>query len=176
MGQPYVGEIRMFGGSFSPAGWMSCQGQTIPISENDVLFTLIGTTYGGDGEETFNLPDLQGRAPLHQGTGPGGTTYQMGEKAGTESETLTTQQIPGHNHGMIASTAASTLSPSNALLTVPTSSQQGITIYNNAPPSFVALHPNTVQPTGGSQPHDNMQPFLSITFIISLFGVFPSQT
>src|SRR5881394_256088 len=102
MGQPYVGEIRMFAGNFAPNGWMLCQGQTLPISENDVLFQLIGTTYGGDGQETFNLPDLQSRVPIHLGT-KGGITYQIGEKAGTEQETLTVQQIPIHNHTLTAS-------------------------------------------------------------------------
>src|SRR5881394_2931749 len=104
MGQPYVGEIRMFAGNFAPAGWMLCQGQSLPISENDVLFQLIGTTYGGDGQETFNLPNLASRVPIHMGTGPGGTTYQIGEMAGTEQETLTTQQIPVHSHPLLAST------------------------------------------------------------------------
>ena len=94
MGQPFVGEIRMFAGNFAPVGWMFCEGQTLPISENDVLFTLIGTTYGGDGQETFNLPNLASRVPIHMGTGPDGTTYQLGENAGTEQETLTVRQIP----------------------------------------------------------------------------------
>src|SRR6185436_5544147 len=98
MGQPYVGEIRMFGGSFAPAGWAFCNGQTLPISENETLFNLIGTTYGGDGQETFNLPDLQGRLPMHMGTGPDGNTYQLGEKDGVESVTLSASQIPVHNH------------------------------------------------------------------------------
>ena len=176
MGQPYVGEIRMFAGNFAPNGWMFCEGQTLPISENEVLFQLIGTTYGGDGEETFNLPNLASRIPIHMGTGPDGTTYQIGEMAGTEQETLTTQQIPSHNHPLIASTAASTLSPANALLTIPTSTQQGIRSYNSTVAPTTPLNASTVQPTGGSQPHENTQPFLCINFIISLFGVFPSQT
>src|ERR1041384_2378435 len=103
MSQPYVGEIRMFACSFPPNGWAFCSGQAMPISENETLFQLIGTTYGGDGEETFNLPDLQGRAPMHMGTGPDGTTYQIGEKAGVESVTLTSQQIPVHNHALVGS-------------------------------------------------------------------------
>jgi microcystin-dependent protein len=176
MGQPYVGEIRMFAGNFPPNGWMFCEGATLPISENEVLFQLIGTTYGGDGEETFNLPNLASRVPMHMGTGPDGTTYQIGEMAGTEQETLTSQQIPVHNHPLIASTAASTLSPANALLTVPTSTTQGTMIYSDAAAPGTALHPNTVQPVGGSQPHENTQPFLCVNFIISLFGIFPSPT
>lgn len=176
MGQPYVGEIRMFAGNFPPNGWMFCEGQTLPISENEVLFQLIGTTYGGDGAETFNLPNLSSRVPMHMGTGPDGTTYQIGEMAGTESETLSLQQIPSHNHALIASSGGSTLSPQGALLTAPTSTQQGVMIYNDTATPSVALHPNTLQPSGGSQPHENCQPFLCINFIISLFGIFPSQT
>src|ERR1041385_2013183 len=102
MAQPYVGEIRIFAGNFAPAGWMFCDGTTLPISENETLFQLIGTTYGGDGQSTFNLPDLRGRVPIHQGTGPFGTTYQMGEMGGVETVTLTTQQIPQHNHALVA--------------------------------------------------------------------------
>lgn len=179
MGQPYVGEIRLFAGNFNPNGWMFCEGQTLPISENEALFQLIGTTYGGDGQETFNLPNLASRIPIHMGTGPDGTTYQLGEMAGTEQETLTLQQIPNHNHPLIASTAAATLSPQNALLTVPSNPvQQGILTYNNneAVTPNTTIHPGTVQPAGGSQPHENTQPFLCVNFIISLFGIFPSQT
>src|SRR5947207_1472409 len=109
MAQPYVGEIRMFGGNFAPAGWMFCQGQLLPISQNETLFTLIGTTYGGDGQETFALPDLQGRAPMHQGTGSDGINYQLAEKAGVESVTLTTNQIPAHTHAFLGSSNAATL-------------------------------------------------------------------
>src|SRR5687767_8627588 len=105
MAQPYVGEIRIFAGNFAPAGWMFCEGQLLPISENETLFQLIGTTYGGDGQETFNLPDLRGRLPLHQGTGNQGITRTLGETAGTEEVTLTVQQIPVHNHALLASTA-----------------------------------------------------------------------
>ena len=116
MGQPYVGEIRMFAGSFEPNGWLFCDGRPLPISENDVLFQLIGTTYGGDGEETFNLPNLQSRVPIHQGPGPDGTTSQLGEMAGTESETLTTQQIPAHNHAAVgAAVTGDQTSLNNAL-------------------------------------------------------------
>src|SRR3954453_11373305 len=117
MAQPYVGEIRMFAGNFPPNGWMFCEGAPLPIAEHDVLFQLIGTTYGGDGEETFNLPNLASRVPLHMGTGPDGTTYQLGEMAGTEQETLTTQQIPNHNHAVVCSTAPGTVnSPPNQII------------------------------------------------------------
>ena len=176
MAQPYVGEIRMFGGNFAPAGWLFCNGQLLPISENETLFQLIGTTYGGDGQSTFALPNLQSRAPVHMGNGSDGQICQLAQQAGTESVTLTVQQIPVHTHPMIASNAASTLAPTNALLTVPTSSQQGANIYHNAPGAMVPLHPGSITPVGGSQPHENCQPFVCISFIISLFGIFPTPT
>ena len=172
MAQPYVGEIRMFAGSFNPSGWAFCDGQLLPISENDVLFQLLGTTYGGDGQETFNLPNLASRVPIHMGTGPDGTTYQIGEMAGTEQETLTVQQIPNHTHPMTAST-----NPAN--LQTPASNVVGkstqVDLFINAQPQD-AMNANAITPQGGSQPHENCQPFLCINFIISLFGVFPSQT
>jgi microcystin-dependent protein len=175
MGQPYVGEIRMFAGNFPPNGWMLCEGAPLPISENDVLFQLIGTTYGGDGEETFNLPNLASRIPIHMGTGPDGTTYQLGEMAGTEQETLTIQQIPNHNHPAQASTSQGTSqSPAGAVLAQVTTSQAGTLMYGSD--SVAAMNNQSIGPAGGSQPHENTQPFLCINFIISLFGIFPSQT
>ena len=172
MAQPYVGEIRMFAGNFAPNGWMFCEGQTLPIAENEVLFQLIGTTYGGDGQETFNLPNLASRVPIHMGTGPDGTTYQIGEMAGTEQETLTTQQIPQHSHPLLASSAPGTeVGPAGNLTAQPATKR----IYV-APTGPAAMNAAAVQPDGGSQPHENTQPFLCINFIISLFGVFPSQT
>ncbi|MDQ0463542.1 microcystin-dependent protein [Caulobacter ginsengisoli] len=175
MAQPFIGEVRMFGGNFAPSGWMLCQGQLIPISENDTLFNLIGTTYGGDGQETFALPDLQGRVPMHAGTAPAfGTTYQLGEKGGTESVTLTTQQMPVHNHPPLATTQGPVNSPQGALLGIPNGGPAGTTIYGSDVP-LQALNATSVQGAGGSQPHENMQPFLVINFIISLFGVFPTQ-
>lgn len=170
MPEPYIGEIRMFAGNFAPNGWMFCEGQQMPISENDALFTLIGTTYGGDGQETFNLPNLASRVPIHMGTGPDGTTYQIGELAGTEQETLTTQSIPAHSHPATGSNAgASSQTPGGNMFA------QAV----NNPYSFVspiAMNAQSISPAGGSQPHENTQPFLCINFIISLFGVFPSQT
>jgi microcystin-dependent protein len=174
MAQPYVGEIRMFGGNFAPVNWMLCQGQTLPISEYEVLFNLIGTTYGGDGQQTFNLPNLASRAPLHMGSLTG-TTYQIGEMAGTESVTLTTQQMPMHNHAMMATSTGQTLSPQNATFAVVTSSQAGVLAYAPVAPT-TALVASSILPSGGNQPHENMQPFLCINFIISLYGVYPSQT
>jgi microcystin-dependent protein len=172
MGQPYVGEIRMFAGNFAPNGWMLCEGQTLPISENDVLFQLIGTTYGGDGEETFNLPNLASRVPIHKGTGPDGTTYQLGEMAGTEQETLSVQQIPNHSHPFTASSADGVQNtPNNNVV----SASPSVTLYVADSPD-ATLAANSVTPAGGSQPHENTQPFLCINFIISLFGVYPSAT
>ena len=173
MGEPYVGEIRMFAGNFAPVGWMFCQGQTLPISENDVLFTLIGTTYGGDGQETFQLPDLQGRAPMHMGQGPGITqNYTEGEAAGVESVTLTAQQTPIHTHPLVASTNNSLdNSPTNNVLAAGISTKMYTEDVANQP-----MNGGAITPQGGSQPHENMQPYLCISFIISLYGVFPSQT
>ncbi|UXI69276.1 phage tail protein [Tahibacter amnicola] len=171
MAQPYVGEIRMFAGNFPPVGWMFCDGQLLPISENDTLFTLIGTTYGGDGESTFALPNLQSRVPIHMGSATTGTTYQIGEMAGVESVTLSTQQIPNHTHAMLASEAAATaLTPQNNM---PAEATKRFFV---APTSVTPMAPNAIGPAGGSQPHENCQPFLCVNFIISLFGIFPSQT
>jgi microcystin-dependent protein len=171
MAQPYIGEIRMFAGNFPPVGWMFCDGQSIPISENDTLFQLIGTTYGGDGQETFNLPNLQSRVPIHMGTGPDGTTYDIGDMAGTEQETLTVQQIPMHNHAVIVSTdSANGLSPDGSI----PGNSISIDLYRQAA-AEQAMSPQAVTPAGGSQPHENCQPFLCINHIISLYGVFPPQ-
>lgn len=172
MGQPYVGEIRMFAGNFAPNGWMFCEGQPLPISENEVLFQLIGTTYGGDGQETFNLPNLASRLPMHMGTGSSGTTYQIGEMAGVEQVTLTTQQIPNHTHAMLASGDVGT-SPQPANNVV--AQNLSVTLYKQTTANS-PLNAAAVTATGGNQPHENMVPFLCINFIISLFGVFPSQT
>ena len=167
MAQPYVGEIRMFAGNFAPAGWMFCEGQTLAISENETLFQLIGTTYGGDGESTFALPDLRGRIPLHQGNG-----FTLAEAAGVETVTLTTPQIPVHNHAFLVNTAGGqSSSPTDNLR----AASPSLDLYREAAPT-VALAAATIGPVGGSQPHTNFQPYLCIDFIISLFGIFPSPT
>jgi microcystin-dependent protein len=173
MSSPYIGEIRLFGGSFAPAGWALCQGQLMPISQNDTLFNLIGTTYGGDGQETFAIPNLSGRVPVHQGQGPGiSQSYQIGEMAGVEQVTLTTQQIPVHNHAVLVSQDIGTqTSPSGQLYAQNTQ----ILLYTQDTASKF-FNPSMIAPQGGSQPHENMQPFLVITYILSLFGIFPSQT
>lgn len=170
MGEPYIGEIRMFAGNFPPNGWMFCEGQTMPISENDALFTLIGTTYGGDGQETFNLPNLASRVPIHMGTGPDGTTYQIGEMAGVESVTLTTQQTPNHTHALLGTSNPATQSgPGGNLFGISAQVEYATTGLA----ADTALNAAAISPVGGSQPHENCQPFLCINFIISLFGVFP---
>src|SRR5256714_4729700 len=173
MAQPYVGEIRMFAGNFAPAGWMFCDGATLPIAENDILFTVIGTTYGGDGQETFNLPDLRGRVPIHQGTNPAtGSAYLLAESGGVEEVTLTVQQIPAHTHALLAGTAIGTQpNPGGNLL----ANSQGPQPYIQENPDG-NLNPQALTPVVGNQPHENLQPFLGINFIISLFGIFPSQT
>lgn len=171
MAQPYVGEIRMFGGNFAPVGWMFCEGQLLPISENETLFQLIGTTYGGDGQETFALPDLRGRLPVHMGSGAG-ATYTIGETGGVEEVTLTVQQIPSHTHPMLASTRTGTqASGANAIV----ASGSGISLFRPATPAS-AMAADIVQPVGGSQPHMNLHPYLCVSYIISLFGIFPSPT
>jgi len=167
--QPYIGEIRMFGGNFAPVGWMFCEGQTLPIAEYDTLFTLLGVTYGGDGTTTFNLPDLRGRLPTHQGNG-----MVLAQNGGAETVTLTVQQIPAHSHPLLASSnPASGTVPTGQVL----ASGQAATItpYGSDAPS-TTLATQALDPTGGSQPHDNRQPYLCVNFIISLFGVYPSPT
>ena len=167
MAQPYLGEIRIFAGSFAPAGWAFCDGRLLPISGNETLFQLIGVVYGGDGQSTFALPDLRGRLPMHQGGG-----VAMGQKDGVESVTLTVQQLPAHTHPMLGSSAnGAQASPQNAVL----ASSTVVTLYAPETPT-VSMAPTAVNPVGGSQPHSNMQPFLCVSFIISLFAVFPSQT
>ena len=166
MGQPYIGEIRMFAGNFAPLGWNFCNGAILAIADNTTLFQLIGTTYGGDGQQTFALPDLQGRLPVHQGPG-----FILSQRAGVESVTLTANQIPLHTHPPLSSNAAAdSTNPANAVWGVATQARSYA-----APPPDGAMNPAAIQNAGGSQPHDNMPPFLAVSFIISLFGIFPSQ-
>ena len=168
MAQPYVGEVRMFAGNFAPAGWMFCEGQLLPISENETLFQLLGTTFGGDGESTFALPDLRGRLPLHQGNG-----FILAETGGAEEVTLTINQIPAHTHTLLASqSVADDPNPGGKVLA---ESRPGTNsfVQDNATVNMAA---NAIGPVGGSQPHTNFQPYLCVNFIISLFGIFPSPT
>lgn len=169
MAQPYVGEIRMFAGNFAPAGWMFCEGQLISISENETLFQLIGTTYGGDGQSTFALPDLRGRIPIHQGNG-----FILAETGGAEEITLTVNQIPAHSHAFLGSTnSGSGSNPSGAVFGRNASAAFYTT---DTSVGTVTIAPGTIGSTGGSQPHTNFQPYLCVDFIISLFGIFPSPT
>ncbi|HKP45743.1 MAG TPA: tail fiber protein, partial [Pyrinomonadaceae bacterium] len=157
-----------------PVGWALCNGQSMPISENEVLFQIIGTTYGGDGEETFNLPNLQSRVPLHQGTGLSGSTYQLGEQGGVESVTLTTQQIPVHSHVPLANSGAGgSASPTGNFWAA--NANTAAVQFTAGASTDTNMNNQTVGPSGGSQPHENRMPFLVITFAISLFGLFPSQ-
>jgi microcystin-dependent protein len=166
--QPYVGEVRIFAGNFAPAGWMFCEGQLLPISEYDTLFNLLGTTYGGDGESTFALPDLRGRLPLHFGNG-----FTLAETGGVETVTLTASQIPAHSHALVASTnnANTANAQTNVLAQTPSYTPFISGFTPNSP-----LSNASVDPIGGSQPHDNFQPYLCLNFILSLFGIFPTQT
>ncbi len=178
MTQPYIGEIRMFGGNFPPSGWAMCDGASVSISENDTLYNLIGTTYGGDGVNTFNLPDMRGRVATHQGS-KNGQTYVMGQMTGVETVTLISQQLPQHTHPMYAAGTAGTVStPSTTtMLSDQGPTGTGINAYlpYDAANTQVALTAASTTPVGGNQPHDNMQPYLGINFIISLYGIYPSQ-
>jgi microcystin-dependent protein len=174
MASPYIGEIRMFGGNFAPVGWMFCQGQIMAISENETLFNLIGTTYGGDGQSTFALPDLQSRVPVHMGNG-----FTLAQSGGQELVTLTVNQIPAHTHVPAASNAGNSDSPSNNFWAASANGKPYVNPNPTAPltpPTLVPMNPSAIGSTGGSQPHDNMIPFLAVNFIISLFGTFPTQT
>jgi microcystin-dependent protein len=166
MAQPYVGEIRCFAGNFAPAGWMFCEGELLPISEYETLFNLIGTTYGGDGQSTFALPDLRGRVPIHMGNG-----FTLAETGGVEEVTLTTSTIPAHSHAFLASnvTANGISDPTN------TTVNSALDIYQAVAPTS-PMNAAMLSSVGGSQPHNNFQPYLCLDWIISLFGIFPSQT
>ena len=167
MSQPYVGEIRMFGGNFAPSGWMFCNGQLLSISENETLFQLIGTTYGGDGEQTFALPDMQGRIPINMGGG-----FVLAQAAGTETVTLTTNQMPAHSHPLLGSiSVANTPNPGDNLLG---KSSQVSMFFGD--PTNTNMSAAAVSQTGGNQPHENMMPYLCVSFIISLYGIYPSPT
>lgn len=167
MAQPYVGEIRMFAGNFAPAGWMLCEGQLLPISENETLFQLIGTIYGGDGSNTFALPDLRGRIPIHMGNG-----INLAENGGVEEVTLTVSQIPSHTHALLAASGSPQYAhPHNSLL-----GQSAKEMYRDTLDNIVVMANSSISSIGGSQPHTNLMPSLCVNFIISLYGIFPSPT
>jgi microcystin-dependent protein len=167
--EPFIGQIQLFGFNFAPKGWASCDGGLLPIGSYSALFSLLGTYYGGNGQTTFGLPDLRGRAPMHFGTGPGLTPRPIGERAGTEAVTLTTNQIPAHGHGINGSAAATSKSPS-AL----------VPGFNSAapaygPPDGTKMAADMVDLTGGMQAHDNMQPYLAVNYCIALEGIYPTR-
>ncbi|HAK77511.1 MAG TPA: phage tail protein [Runella sp.] len=169
MAQPYIGEIRMFAGNFAPAGWMFCEGQLLPISDYETLFNLIGTTYGGDGQSTFALPDLRGRIPIHQGNG-----FILAETGGAEEITLTVSQIPAHTHIFMADNNPA--SASTPIGNLPAKNSSTDIYTDDISGGTTQLSPSMIGGTGGSQPHTNFQPYLCVDFIISLFGIFPSPT
>jgi microcystin-dependent protein len=173
MSEPFLAEIRIFAGNFAPRGWAFCNGQLLPIAQNTALFSLIGTTYGGDGRATTGLPNLQGRAPMHPGRGPGLTARRLGEKGGAETVTITEAQMPNHTHTLQASGRPATQDdPSEAQYLAPVT---GATPYN-APNNLDAMASQALPNTGGNQPHNNLQPFLTLNFIIALVGLYPSRS
>ncbi len=180
MTQPYVGEIRMFGGNFAPSYWAFCNGQSLPISQYQTLYALIGTTYGGNGTTTFNLPNLQGQLGVGMGQGPGLSPYTIGQRGGVEAVTLTTANMGTHNHPLVATTTGSTLGSPTANLTGKTPSspanQHMYTLPGSPSPTMGTLNAQSCGIGGGSLPHPNMMPSLCLSFIISLYGIFPSQS
>ena len=177
MSEPFIAEIRIFAGNFAPRGWAFCDGQLLPISNNTALFSLIGTTYGGDGRTTTALPNLQGRAPMHPGRGPGLTARRLGEKVGVETVTLNEAQIPAHRH-----TARATTDPASRGATAPTNTSSlarsggGDAYQSDTSANLVDLASETLSATGGGQSHTNMQPYLTLNFIIALVGLYPSRS
>lgn len=171
MSEPFIGEIRMFAGNFAPRSWAFCDGQLLAVSQNDALFSLLGTIYGGDGRTTFGLPDMRGRIPNHAGSGPGLSPRQLGQKFGSEQETLTTNQLPSHNHNMSVSTDAGSQSSSNGEYLA---SSANVRVFRPAGPNTNLLG-TSVANSGGSQAHNNVMPFLCVNFIIALFGIYPSR-
>lgn len=172
MSDPFLGEIRMFGGNFAPIGWLLCAGQLVPISQYDALYNLIGTTYGGDGVQTFALPNLSGRVPFHNSS-----TMIQGQSAGAESVTLTTNTIASHTHFVTSTGAAGNVAaPGNAIMA--DQGPGGLSVFGYQPydgTNQTTLVPGTISNTGNSLPHDNLQPYLAVTFIISMEGIYPSQ-
>ncbi len=176
MSEPFVGEIRMFAGNFAPRGWAYCDGQLLAVSQNDALFSLLGTIYGGDGRTTFGLPDMRGRTPIHAGSGPGLSARRLGSKAGTEKVTLTVNQMPSHSHDWKATTATATNRSPVGSPNAFSYAQPSITdVFRDGNPSLVDFKSTAVSAVGGSRSHTNFMPYLCIHFIIALFGIYPSR-
>jgi microcystin-dependent protein len=171
MAEPFLGEIRIFAGNFAPRGWAFCDGQVIPISQNTALFSLVGTTYGGDGTSTFGLPDLRGRAPIHQGRGPGLSQRSLGQKGGTEKVPLSVANLPSHTHETRVNAGGATLPGPGGNVPATT----GAPAYLPDTDGATKLDPAFIAPTGGGQGHPNMPPFLAVSFIIALEGIYPSR-
>ena len=174
MSESFLGEIRMFAGTFAPQGWALCDGQLLAVDQNDALFSLLGTIYGGDGRTTFGLPDLRGRIPIHAGSGPALTPRNIGARLGTEIETLTTNQLPSHSHTLQANTQAG--SQGDAGGGTPAQSTVGVYLQSPNPASVFQLRPASISNAGAGQSHNNMMPYLCINFIIALFGIYPSRS
>jgi microcystin-dependent protein len=173
MSEPFIAEIMIFAGNFAPRGWAFCDGQLLPIAQNTALFSLIGTTYGGDGRTTTALPNLQGRAPMHPGRGPGLTTRRLGERGGSETITLTNSQLPNHNHLLQATTSpASVNTPNNTTMLARSANGNA---YKQSPTVDSTLDKGALLPTGGNQSHNNLQPYLTLNFVIALVGTYPSR-
>lgn len=173
MADPFVAEIRIFGGNFAPRGWATCDGQLLPISQNTALFSLLGIYYGGDGRSTFALPDLQGRVPMHHGTGPGLTQRQLGEAAGSEAIALVQNEMPAHAHAALSTSVAATDTNPNARVLALSGEDTFLSRSNR---TLTAMSPQSLAPAGGSLPHNNLQPYLVLTFIIALQGIFPPRS
>ncbi|MBU8895692.1 phage tail protein [Corallococcus sp. H22C18031201] len=176
MSDPFIGEIRMFGGNFAPRGWAFCNGQLLSIAQNSALFSILGITYGGNGQTTFALPDLRGRSPMQWGQGPGLSPRTLGEQGGTETVTLVANQMPAHTHSLVASvTQADAANPEGMFnaIQVDSSTQQPVNMYNAT--AGTTMSPQAIGIAGGSQPHNNMAPYLCVSFIIALQGVYPSR-
>ncbi|BAV98416.1 phage tail protein [Lysobacter enzymogenes] len=175
MSQPYLGEIRLFGFGRVPQGWFACNGQLVSIAENEALFMLLGTTYGGDGVTTFGVPDLQGRVPVHQGQGPGLANYLLGQRAGTESVTLSGLQIPQHTHTLVATTLTATAKTPAATLELGALNGDVLYVTDTSGAVAFAADARSVSAVGGNQPHENQMPTLTVQYCIAQYGVFPSQ-
>jgi microcystin-dependent protein len=172
LSEPFVGEIRMFAGNFAPRGWAYCDGQLLAVSQNDALFSLLGITYGGDGETTFGLPDLRGRIPIHAGSGPGLSPRRLGQKGGSEKVTLTVNELPSHVHGIASTGSASGGNPGESVLG---DTGEDLIYAEVGDNSATLLNSAASRSVGGSRSHSNLMPFLCIHFIIALFGIYPSR-